>query len=186
MRADALRSRERLLAAAIEQILEVGAEPPLDAIARRAGLGIGTLYRHYPDREALLNAVALHVLEEAIAAAKRALADAPTGYEALRRYMHAAFERGVGVLNIIHPVLNGPDWSAQRATIAPLLEAIVDRCKSDGSTRRDLQLGDIVFPLIRFSRPLKVGLPPEEERALARRHLDTYLAGLRCEPSRTP
>src|SRR6185295_8544251 len=99
---DARRNQQRLLQAAVEQILEVGPEPSLDAIARRAGVGIGTLYRHYPDRTALLNAVAKHVLEHAIAAARTALAEAPTGYDALRHYMQAAFDHGVGVLSILH------------------------------------------------------------------------------------
>jgi AcrR family transcriptional regulator len=178
MRADARRNQQRLLDAAVEHILAVGAQPSLDAIARQAGVGIGTLYRHFPDREALLKAVALHVLEHAITAARSALAEAPTGYDALRRYMHAAFDHGVGVLNIIHPALENPDWSAQRGSMQPLLEEILRRCKREGSTRRDLRPADVVIALIRFSRPVAIGLPPEEERALARRHLDIYVAGL--------
>jgi AcrR family transcriptional regulator len=178
MRADARRNQERLLDAAVDVILEVGGQPPLDAIAKRARVGIGTLYRHYPDRESLLQAVALHVLDRAIAAAESALADAPTGYDALCSYMHAALESGVGVLNLLHPLLAGPDWSRQRDRMAPLLRAIVDRCKQQGSVRNDLCPEDIVIPIIRFSRPLGAGVPRVDERALARRHLDIYLSGL--------
>jgi len=180
-RADAQRNQERLLRSAVEVILEVGPHPSLDAIARRAGVGIGTLYRHYPDRAALLNAVANHVLEHAITAARSALAEAPTGHDALRRYMHAAFDLGVGVLNILHHVTH--DWSAQRAIIGPLLQAILDRCRQEGATRPDLQPADIVIALIRFSRPAPTWLSPDEERRLARRHLDIYIAGLAVSPS---
>lgn len=178
MRADALRNQRRLLDAAVDEILEVGGQPRLDAVARRAGVGIGTLYRRYPDRESLLRAVALHVLDQAIAAAETALAEAVTGHEALRRYMHAAFDQGVGVLNLIYPLLDDPDWSSRRRRITPLLKAIVKRGKEDGSVRGDLELADVVMPVIRFSRPLAMGLPPETERALARRHLDLYVDGL--------
>ena len=180
-RADARRNQQRLLESAVEHILEVGPEPSLDAIARRAGVGIGTLYRHYPDRTALLNAVANHVLEHAITAARTALAEAPTGYDALRQYMQAAFDHGVGVLSILHHVEH--DWSAQRAVIAPLLQAILARCKQEGVTRPDLQPADIVIALIRFSRPALTWLSPDEERALARRHLDIYITGLATSPS---
>ena len=84
MRADARRNRDRLVDAAIELILEVGAEPPLDAIARRAEVGIGTLYRHFPDRERLLDAVAHHVLEASVEAAQAALTGGSDGYDTLR------------------------------------------------------------------------------------------------------
>jgi AcrR family transcriptional regulator len=185
MRTDALRNRQRLLDAAVEHILAVGAQPSLDAIARQAGVGIGTLYRHFPDREALLKAVALHVLEHAIKAARSALDEAPTGYDALRQYMHAAFDHGVGVLNILYPALESPDWSAQRDAMRPLLEALLRRCKRERSTRRDLRAADLVIALIRFSRPVAIGMPPDEERALARRHLDIYIDGLAAPAAET-
>ena len=140
-------------------------------------MGIGTLYRHYPDRTALLNAVANHVLDHAITAAQTALSEASTGYDALRHYMHAAFDHGVGVLNILHHHA-GHDWSAKRAVIAPLLQTILERCRQEGVTRPDLQPADIVIALIRFSRPALTWLSPDEERALARRHLDIYIKGL--------
>ena len=103
MRADARRNRERLLDAAVELILDVGGEPARDAIANRAGVGIGTLYRHFPDQQSLL---------------------------------HAGLMR--------------PDTTAK----------------------------DVAFAIIRACRPLAVGLPPTEERALAHRHVDICLDGL--------
>jgi len=178
MRADARRNQERLLNAAIEMTFEIGAEPALDGIARRAGVGIGTLYRHFPDRGSLWNAAAQHVLEQSATAGETALTEASDGYDALRRYMHAAVERGVGVLNLIYPLLDGPDWTAQRTKSAALLGAMLERGKREGLIRDGVRFPDIVFAIIRFSRPVAIGLSRADERTIAHRHLDIYIDGL--------
>ena len=84
MRADAQRNRQRLLDVTIELILEAGGEPSRDAIADRAGVGIGTLYRHFPDQQALLHAVARHALEKSISAGE-AIVEAATMAARTRR-----------------------------------------------------------------------------------------------------
>jgi AcrR family transcriptional regulator len=178
MRADAQRNRERLLQAATELILEAGGEAPLDAIARRAGVGIGTLYRHFSDRDSLLIDVAHHALDRAVDAAQTALDEAADGYVALRQYMHAAVEYGVGVLNLIHPMLDHPDWTTQRTRIAAPLGTILQQSRHDALIRSDVEVSDIVFAVIRFSRPVEIGLTRADERALAHRHLDIYIDGL--------
>jgi AcrR family transcriptional regulator len=178
MRADARRNQARLLEAAVEMILEIGPEVPLDSIARRAGVGIGTLYRRFPDRESLLHAVAQLVLEQSTTAAETALAEAPDSFEALRHYMHAAVAGGVGVLNLIHPVLRDPDWTEQRATASRLLSEILERGRQNGLIRDEARISDIVFAVIRFSRPVAIGLSRADERAIAHRHLDLYIDGL--------
>lgn len=187
MRADARRNRDRLLEAAIELILEVGAEAPLDAIARRADVGIGTLYRHFPDRERLLSDVAQHVLDQSIEAAETALTSQSDGHKALRQYMHAALEHGVGALNLIRPLLDDPDWTDQRTRMSALLEAIMELGKSDGRLRHETRSPDVVFAIIRYSRPVALGLPRADERAIAHRHLDIYIDGLgTAEPTQHP
>ena len=178
MRADARRNREALLIAAIDVILEVGPEPPLDAIARRADVGIATLYRHFPDRDRLLHAVAEHTLDRTIIAAETALASDSDGFDTLSSYAHGAVSIGVGVLNLIRPLLHGADWATQRHRIDTLLEAVLDRGRHDGTIRPEVRRADVVFAIIRFSRCLGVGLSREDERALAHRHLDIYLNGL--------
>ncbi|GHF15478.1 TetR family transcriptional regulator [Amycolatopsis deserti] len=75
MRADARRNYERILSTAREAFLEHGPEAPLDDIARRAGVGAGTLYRHFPTRETLIEAVYRHDIEELSKAAHRLLAE---------------------------------------------------------------------------------------------------------------
>ena len=185
MRADAQRNRERLLAAAIELILEVGGGAPLDGIARRAGVGIGTLYRHFPDRQSLLEAVAHHVLDQSAQAAETVLADASPTSEVLRRYMHIAVDSGLGALHLIYPLLDKPAWPAQRARAEALLQAIVDHAKSEGQIRSDASTTDIGFAIIRFCRPLGVGRPIADDRAIAHRHIDTYMNGLAHQSSVT-
>lgn len=182
MRADAQRNRERLLNAAVELILEVGGEPARDAVANRAEVGIGTLYRHFPDRQSLLHAVALHVLDRTIAAGESALADSVNGGEALRRYMHLAIDHGVGVLNLIYPLLDQPQWPEQRARAGSLLNTIVANAQHEGLMRPDATAKDVGFAIIRACRPLAVGLTPAQERALAHRHVDIYLDGLTINP----
>lgn len=178
MRADARRNRERLLNAAVELILEVGGEPARDAIASRAGVGIGTLYRHFPDQQSLLQAVAGHVLERTLAAGEAVLADAENGAAALRQYMHAALDHGVGVLNVVYPLLEQPGWPQQRARADALLTEIVDAARRDGLVRNDVTPRDVAFGIIRACRPLAAGLVPEVERSHAHRHIDIFVDGL--------
>lgn len=178
MRADAMKNRQRLIEAAIELILAVGGDPARDAIAERAGVGIGTLYRHFPDQQSLLHAAVRHVLEQSIAAGETLLADVPDGVDALRRYMHAALEHGIGVVNIVHPLLERRDWPDLRARAEALMQGMVKGAVRTGRVRADLSERDVVFAMIRFARPLAVGLPAAEERALAHRHLDVYIDGL--------
>lgn len=79
MRSDAQRNRQRLIDAAIELILEMGGDPSRDAVAQRAGVGIGTLYRHFPEQQMLLHAAARHVLEQSIGAGEALLKIVPAG-----------------------------------------------------------------------------------------------------------
>jgi AcrR family transcriptional regulator len=178
MRADARRNRQRLLDVTIELILEAGGEPSRDAIADRAGVGIGTLYRHFPDQQALLHAVARHALEKSIGAGEAIVENARDGVDALRQYMHAALDNGIGVVNMIHPLLKRREWPDLHARARALLKTIVARAIKDGMLGNDVSERDIVFAMIRFARPLAIGLPPSVERAMAHRHLGFYIDGL--------
>ena len=178
MRVDARRNRRRLLDAATELILEIGGEPTRDAVAQRAGVGIGTLYRHFPDRQTLLRAVALDVLDRTIDQGDAALAESVTGSEALGRYMHAAIDTGLGVVNIVHALLDDSDWPDRRATAQDMLDRLIDVARRDGAIDDDVTATDIALATIRFCRPLAIGLDATAERAIAHRHLNSYLDGL--------
>lgn len=187
MRRDAQRNRARLVEAALKLLLDTGHEPPLDAVAKAAGVGIGTVYRHFAGRVELLDAVGHLVLDRAVAEAEAALADGAEGadgHASLRQYLHGAVRGGVGALNLIHPLLDDPTWTARRDTIAPLLAAILERGKRDGSLRGDVDAADLVHAVIRHSRRVELGLPPDQERAIAHRHLDLFVDGLRSAPGK--
>ena len=186
MRADAVQNRVRLLDAAAELILEVGGEPTRDALAGRAGVGVGTVYRHFPDRQTLLHAVARHVLESTIETGEQIVASDAGAEDSVRRYLHGAIDHRIGVVNIVHPLLDDHDWPDLQERAAVLMEALLERAQRDDALRPDLSVGDITFASIRFGRPLAIGLSAAEDRKIAHRQLDRYVDGLRANPARDP
>jgi AcrR family transcriptional regulator len=182
MRADARRNRERLLAAARDTFIEQGADAPLDEIARRAGLGIATLYRRFPDRPALLRQVALDMLARSAHEGGTALAEEPDAFRALARYMHRALDlRIAAVMPVLVSQLHMDDQeldAARRASVEPL-DQIIATAHADGSLRRDVAPADVGLLLVRLTRPLPGPFPPAVDQGLAHRHLDLLLDGLR-------
>jgi AcrR family transcriptional regulator len=183
MRADALRNRERLLDAARDAVIEQGAGAPLDEIARRAGVGIGTLYRRFPDRGALLRQVALDLLRRSAHEGSTALASEPDAFGALARYMHRALDLRIAaampaLVGQLEMELDKELVAARQASVEPL-DRIIAAARADGSLRQDVASGDIGLLLVRLTRPLPGPFPPEVDHGLAHRHLDLVLAGLR-------
>lgn len=177
MRADARRNRERLLAAAVELTLKVGGEPPRDAIAQRAGVGIATLYRHFPDQQALLRAVVMDVLDRTITAGEVALAEAEGDGTALRRYLHAAIDNGLGVVNIIHPLLDDTDWPDLTERAAKMTRRLLHDARAAATVGPAFTGADITYAAVRFARPLAIGLDPDTESTVAHQQLDLYVDG---------
>lgn len=178
MRADARRNRQSIVDATIELILEVGGEPSRDAVADRAGVGIATLYRHFPDQPRLLRAAAVEVLDRAIREGQVALEESTTGGEALHRYMHAAIDCGLGAVNIVYPLLDDHHWPGQRDAARSVLDRLVEAAANDGAIGPDDTATDLALAAIRFGRPLALGLNPADERAIAHQQLGHYLNGL--------
>jgi AcrR family transcriptional regulator len=180
MRADAQRNRRRLLDAACREFVEVGTEAPLEVIARRAGVGIATLYRHFPDRGALVRAVAVDVMSRTLVEARAALADERGGFAALRRYMHRAVDVGAPA---IMPLLddetrNDPEVRALLDATAGAQSELIAVAGREGSLRAGVQFSDVGLVLARFSRPLGHGFDPELESSVAHHHLDVFIDGL--------
>lgn len=183
MRIDARRNRERLLNAAREVFVEQGVDAPLEDIAQRAGVGIATLYRRFPDRAALMRAVALHVLLQVTAEARAALAEESDSFRALARYLHRSLDVRIAA---VMPVLDGQvdiehdgELRQARDDLARLFEAIVQAAWQSGQLRADIGLGDIGLMVIRLARPLPGAFPREFDDAAAHRQLDIMLDGLR-------
>jgi AcrR family transcriptional regulator len=181
LRADARRNREQLLAAAREVFVEQGPAAPLEDIARRAGVGIATLYRRFPDRESLMRAVVLDALGRVGHEARLAQAEEPDALAALVRYMHRALDlRIAAVIPALLDALTLEDEQMLRAReeAAAPLDEIVDAAHAEGSLRPDVTFGDIGLMIVRISRPLPGPFPRQVNEDLAHRHLDLLVGGL--------
>lgn len=185
MRIDAWRNRERLLNAARDVFVERGVLVPLEDIAQRAGVGIATLYRRFPNRAALMRSVALHVLMQVTAEARAALAEESDSFRALARYLHRCLDLRIAA---VMPVLDGQmdieqddELRQARDDLAALFDAIVQAAWRSKQLRSDVGLGDLGLMVIRLARPLPGAFPGEFDNAAAHRQLDIMLDGLRSE-----
>jgi AcrR family transcriptional regulator len=185
MRIDAWRNRERLLNAARDVFVERGVDVPLEDIAQRAGVGIATLYRRFPNRAALMRSVALHVLMQVTAEARAVLAEESDSFRALARYLHRCLDLRIAA---VMPVLDGQmdieqddELRQARDDLAALFDAIVQAAWRSKQLRSDVGLGDLGLMVIRLARPLPGAFPGEFDSAAAHRQLDIMLDGLRSE-----
>ena len=150
-RADAARNRDRLLASAKAVFSAGGAEASLEAVARHAGVGIGTLYRHFPTREALFEAVYRREVEELAGLAERLAAEASPA-QALRRWVKANVEfvaTKKGMAAALALAAHNKDLSAysfERLTKAAA--GLLDRARNAGALRTDIQPEDLFRALI--------------------------------------
>ncbi|MGH2550564.1 MAG: TetR/AcrR family transcriptional regulator, partial [Thermomicrobiales bacterium] len=184
LRADAQRNRDRILTAACEVFVEAGPDAPLEDVIARAGVGFGTLYRRFPDRAALNRAVVIYVLERLHAIAETAVESSGPD-SSLARYMHDALDLRIGAvvpMLIDRVAMDDEEIDRLRRRDAALVEELIARAHADGALRDDVGFGDIGLLLIRFSRPLPGPITPEMDNALAHRHLDILLEGLRSRP----
>ena len=179
LRADAQRNREKLLTAAVDLFAEEGADVSLERVAKQAGVGIGTLYRHFPTREALIEAAYLVEVQRVCDAAVELLRDHPPD-EALAEWMdrfvaYAAAKRGMG--EALRSAV-GSDSSLFTDTRARLVEAIatlLDAAVAAGTVRADVDAEDVLRAMGGvWSLPLEKGW---QERA--RRMLGLLMDGLR-------
>lgn len=178
-RADALRNRTRVLDAAKQEFTRVGANASLEEIGKKAGVGPGTLYRHFPTREDLLVAVYRSEMEK-LAAAERTLADSLPPAEALRAWL-LLFVDAVETKHVIAPVLNvlvgDPKkvFEAYYAQIHAALRALVKRAVKSGDIRKDLDAIDLLRAIVGVAN---VSASPDWQQS-ARRLVDILIAGAR-------
>ncbi|MFI7140816.1 TetR/AcrR family transcriptional regulator [Streptomyces massasporeus] len=185
-RADALRNRERIVTAAREMFVEHGPEVPLDDIARRAGVGNATVYRNFPDRDALVREVVCSVMDRTAAAAEAALTEAGDAFEALERFVHAAADERISALC---PMVSStfdqhhPNLEAARERVERLVAEVMDRARSAGQLRSDVDVGDVMIAVAQLSRP-PAGTDCFHADRFVHRHLQLFLDGLRA-PARS-
>ena len=187
LRADARDNRRRLLDAARDVFIELGPGAPLEEIARRAGTGIATLYRRFPDRRTLMRDVVLDAIERTAEEARRAAEEEPDPFRALARYMHRAIDvRAAAVIPALLGEISLDDAEMMRVrhTAPATIEALIDAAHQAGTLRRDVTSGDVGMLIVRLSRPLPGGFPRETNNSLSHRHLDLLIDGLRTAAQR--
>lgn len=182
-RADATRNREQLLAVATRVFLEADAEPSMRAIAREAGVGIATLYRHFPTRESLVDAVYRDQVERLTAGARELLDRLPPA-AAMRRWMDLFGDwiaTKNGMLDTLLSMIQAGEIAHARTRIELLtaITAILDAGRVAGDLRPDVTAEDIAATLIGI---FTVAPRPARE-ASAGRLLNLLMDGLR-PPSR--
>ena len=178
-RTDAQRNRERILEVAKEAFTRSGANASLDDIAREAGVGAGTLYRHFPTRDALIEAVYRTEVEK-LAAAEKKFSERLPPIEALRAWM-LLFVDYIATKQIIGPALNtlvgGPSklFEGSRSQIQRAIDSLVKRAIKSRDIRRDLEPFDLLRALIGVSQ---VASGPDWQQS-ARRLVDILITGSR-------
>ena len=178
-RSDAQRNRERILEVAKQEFTRSGANASLEEIAKKAGVGPGTLYRHFSTREELLVAVYRSEVEK-LAGAARTFADTMPPVEALRAWL-LLFVDAVETKQIIAPVLNAlvgdpkKVFEASYAQMHEALRALVKRAIQSGDIRNDLDPIDLLRAIVGVAN---VSASPDWQQS-ARRLVDILIAGAR-------
>jgi AcrR family transcriptional regulator len=182
MRADAQRNRDRLLEVAVRAFSQEGPDVTLESIAREAGVGIGTLYRHFPTREALIEAAYRNELARLCASAAELVASMPADV-ALRTWMdrfidYLATKRGMA--DALRAVIasGGNPFAQSRESLLDAIGTLLKAGAADAILRSDVAPADVMASLSGVS--LIAGAP--EQRDQAGRLLDLLLDGLRHHP----
>jgi AcrR family transcriptional regulator len=180
-RSHARRNHELLVAAARDVFAEQGVDAPLEAIARRAGVGIGTLYRHFSSRDALVEAIFERRIGDLVAVAEAAAAE-PDGWSAFVGLLERTLELQTGdrVLKEIllrHPPRPGRLASA-REDMRRRFEQVLERARAEGGLRADFTFSDLALLLWSFA-PV-IDATAEVAPEAWRRHLHLLVDGLRA------
>ena len=178
-RSDAQRNSERILEAAKEAFTRAGVDASLDEIAKEAGVGPGTLYRHFPTRETLLGAVYRTEMEK-LASAERKFAEELPPVEALRAWL-LLFVDYIAAKQLIGPALTAllgdpkKVFEDSHARVWEAIRALVKRAIKSGDMRKDLDPIDLLRALIGVAN---VATSPDWQQS-ARRLVDILIAGSR-------
>jgi AcrR family transcriptional regulator len=194
LRADAERNRQRILDAAAELFAVKGLSVGLDEIAHHAGVGVGTAYRRFPDKQNLIEALFEERVDQLVELAEAGLA-ADDPWEGLAGFLEGATELQIANRGLRELVFGSEHGAAlaprARARIAPLVEQLVRRAKKSGALRDDVVTEDV--PLIEFIVSSASELTTRMAPDLWRRYLALVLDGLRTpdphplpEPSLSP
>jgi AcrR family transcriptional regulator len=179
LRADGQRNRERLTEVAKLAFAELGADVSLDEIARRAGVGIGTLYRHFPTRDAIIEAVYRREVEQLAGSAARLLVSLPPGealHEWMRLFVDYIATKKVMASAIGAIVASTPElYASSVGQITNAMVLLVDRASAAGDIRSNVDPNDLLRALVGFT----YGNTSPGWQASALRLIDILIDGLR-------
>jgi AcrR family transcriptional regulator len=178
LRADARQNYERLTVAAADAIGELGPNVSLEEVAKRAGVGIGTLYRHFPNRQALLEAVYRDQVKMNYARGCELLAtESPV--EALPLWLHSLLTYNLTMRGLKEAMMAGevsPQTSECKAQMHAVGGELLARAQAAGAVRRDLEITD----LLRLTHSIALMVEPGAEGAArAERLFEVMVAGLK-------
>lgn len=178
VRRDALVNRERILTVAAELMAQRGRNVPLAEIAEAAGVGVGTFYRGYPDRTALVHALELRAYDLLIAVLDRIKNSGHTGADAVETYLDECVNLGS---QLVLPLRGAPPLAddaavAARARINEVLEGFL----ADRTVRADVNATDVIACGAMISQPLPLGAA---WATIARRHIRIFVDGIRAPAS---
>jgi AcrR family transcriptional regulator len=180
LRRDAERNRQRILRAAAEVFTTRGLQATLDDVAREAGVGVGTVYRRFPDKESLAEALFEERVGELAALAEEGLAnpDSWAGLVSFLRNAGGLLASDRGLREILMSASYGKNRVEQgKARMAPLVGALVERAQRDGKLRADLQATDM--PFIELMLATAAEYAAEVNPAIWLRYLAIIVDGLR-------
>ena len=148
LRKDAARNREKLLAAAVELYAERGTEGSLEEVAKRAGVGIGTLYRHFPTRDALVEAAYRNEVAQLRAAADELLAELPPD-QALEAFMRRFIDYGTakrGMRDALQSIAGGSAelFADTRSQVTEAVAVLLRAGAEAGTLRADVEAEDVL------------------------------------------
>ncbi len=182
-RADARRNRARILVAAREQFAANGLEAQIDDIARAADLGVGTVYRHFPTKEALLQALAADRFIRLAEWAREAL-EVPDAWEGFRGYLRRSAELGANDRLLSEAMAEQDAFQGAQREKDDLMEAtaaLVERAQAAGELRPDIRAQDIAMLMCGLGRATG---PGSFDHAMSwERYLEIIVAGLRAPAS---
>jgi AcrR family transcriptional regulator len=176
-RKDALQNRDRVLDAATELVRSEGEKVPMAKIAERAGVGVGTVYRHFATREDLLGALVHRSFGLAVENAGAAAAHPGSALAGVRQFLLATLRDRERFVLPLHggPVIFTPATRQRQADVRTALRALLERGQAAGELRADLTPEDVIVAASLLSRPLP---GTRDWDALARRQIDLMINGL--------
>jgi AcrR family transcriptional regulator len=185
-RVDAVRNRELVLDAAKKVFGAGGPDASLEAVARDAGVGIGTLYRHFPSREALFEAVYRREVQQ-LADLAEELKEQPDAVEALRRWMRSnvrfvATKKGMLQALALAVDKNSELFAFSSDRLTRAVGGLLDRAIAAGEIRDDISAEDVLRALVGMS--YTYDQPGWQKSVL--RLVDVFIDGLRVQRARTP